>query len=191
MIRVDIANLRAHVPGVWKTLDAMVLSTIRNLFSEWTLSGWNLFTVHSFFSSSSSSFSSRFRPSFHPLLQTRLDEDRLAFINHPLKRNPWRSIINDLATNFEEVPRPNENWPAECILHSEIRVRLTRNRRPDSLTLIFFTCYEHFVVVHLRMRFDFSSFGSNKIGSKKIVDDTFIAAKEWYGILTTDAIYKR
>jgi len=28
------------------------------------------------------------------------------------------------------------------------------------------------------MRFDFSSFGSNKIGSKKIVDDTFIAAKE-------------
>ena len=108
----------SHVPGVWKTLDAMdVLSTIRNLFSEWTLSGWNLFTVHSFFSSSSSSFSSRFRPSFHPLLQTRLDEDRPAFINHPLKRNPWRSIINDLATNFEEVPRPNENWPAECILH--------------------------------------------------------------------------
>ena len=86
----------------------------------------------------------------HPLLQTRLDEDRLAFINHPLKRNPWRSIINDLATNFEEVPRPNENWPAECILHFEIRVRLTRNRRPDSLTLIFFICYEHFVMVHLR-----------------------------------------
>jgi len=107
MIRVDIPDLQAHVPGVWKTLDAMVLSTIRNLFPEWNLSGWNLFTVHSFFSSSSSSFSSRFRPSSHPLLQTRLDEDRPAFINHPLKRNPWRSIINDLATNFEEVPRPN------------------------------------------------------------------------------------
>lgn len=98
MMRVDIPDLRAHVPGVWKTLDATVLSTIRNLFPEWNLSGWNLFTVRSFFSSSSSSFSSRFRPSSHPLLQTRLDEDRPAFINHPLKRNPWRSIINDLAT---------------------------------------------------------------------------------------------
>lgn len=105
------------------------------------LRSWNLFTVRSFFSSSSSSFSSRFRPSSHPLLQTRLDEDRPVFINHPLKRNPWRSIINDLATNFEEVPRPNETWPAECILHFEIRARLTRNRRPDSLTPIFFICF--------------------------------------------------
>lgn len=138
MIRVDIPDLQARVPGVWKTLDAMVLSTIRNLFPEWNLSGWNLFTVRSFFSSSSSSFSSRFRPSSHPLLQTRLDEDRPAFINHPLKRNPWRSIINDLATNLEEVPRPNKTWPAECILHFEIRARLTRNRRPDSLTAIFY-----------------------------------------------------
>lgn len=97
---------------------------------------WNLFTVHSFFSpSSSSSFSSRSLPSSHPFLQMRLDEDRPAFINHPLKRNPWRSIINDLATNFEEVPRPNVTRSVECILRFEIRARLTRNRRPDSLTI--------------------------------------------------------
>lgn len=186
MIRVDIPDLQAHVPGVWKTLDAMILSTIRNLFPEWNLSGWNLFTVRSFFSSSSSSFSSRFRPSSHPLLQRRLDEDRPAFINHPLKRNPWRSIINDLATNFEEVPRPNETWPAECILHFEIRARLTRNRRPDSLTPIFFICCKRFVVVHLRMHFDFSRFDANIKGSSTIR----LLLKEWCGILTIKAIYK-
>lgn len=74
-------------------------------------------------------------PFVHPFLQMRLDEDRPAFINHPLKRNPWRSIINDLATNFEEVPRPNVTRSVEHILRFEIRARLTRNRRPDSLTI--------------------------------------------------------
>lgn len=190
MIRVDIPDLRAHVPGVWKTLGATVLSTIRNLFPEWNLSGWNLFTVRSFFSSSSSSFSSRFRPSSHPLLQTRLDEDRPAFINHPLKRNPWRSIINDLATNFQEVPRPNETWPAECILHFEIRARLTRNWRPDSLTPIFFICYERFVVVHGTftralwfLKFSFKH--------QRSVDDTVYCSKNERGTLNVNAICKR
>lgn len=111
--------------------------------SETSPAGTSLL-FRSFFSPPSSSFSSRFRPPSHPLRQTRLDEDRPAFINHPLKRNPWRSIINDLATNFEEVPRPNETQPAECILHFEIRARLTRNRGPDSLTPIFFICYGRF-----------------------------------------------
>lgn len=173
MIRVDIPDLQARVPGVWKTLDAMVLSTIRNLFPEWNLSGWNLFTVRSFFSSSSSSFSSRFRPSSHPLLQTRLDEDRPAFINHPLKRNPWRSIINDLATNLEEVPRPNETWPAECILHFEIRARLTRNRRPDSLTPIFY------LLQTLRRDTFMHALWFLKFWYKyqRIVDDIFIARR--------------
>lgn len=115
-----------------------VLSTITNLFPEWNLFGWNLFTVGSFFSSSSSSLSSRSPSAPRSLLRMRLDEDRPVFINHPLKRNPWRFIINDLATNFEEVPRPNETWPVKCILHFEVRGRLTRNRRLDSLTPIFF-----------------------------------------------------
>lgn len=187
MIRVDIPDLQAHVPGVWKTLNAMLLSTIRNLFPEWNLSGWNLFTVRSFFSSSSSSFSSRsfaLRPSPSP---ERLDEDRSAFINHPLKRNPWRSIINDLATNFEEVPRPNKTWPAECILHFEIRTRLTRNRRPDSLTPIFFICYERFVVVHLRVYFDFSRF---EMQISKDRRRYLLLLKERCTTLKIDAIYK-
>lgn len=135
MIRVDIQILKLMFREYGRRCGCHVsLNNQKPVSRVKPLRLWNLFTVHSFFSSSSSSsFSSRSRPSSHPFLQMRLDEDRPAFINHPLKRNPWRSIINDLATNFEEVPRPNVIQSVECILRFEIRARLTRNRRPDSL----------------------------------------------------------
>jgi len=68
-------------------------------------------------------------PASRPTLlrQIRLDEDRPAFINHPLKRNPWRSIINDLARNLDEVPRPNETQPRSARI--EIRAGSTRKTR--------------------------------------------------------------
>lgn len=138
MIRVDILKLMFREYG--RRCGCHVsLNNQKPVSRVKPLRLWNLFTVHSFFSSPSSSFFSfRSRPSPHPFLQMRLDEDRPVFINHPLKRNPWRSIINDFATNFEEVPRPNVIRSVECILHFEIRARLTRNRRPDSLTSGFF-----------------------------------------------------
>lgn len=78
-------------------------------------SGWILFlSLHPFPFRSSVFFSNPPSPSLffflscYLLLGRRLDEDRRAFINHPLKRNPWRSIINDLVTNHEMVPRPYE-----------------------------------------------------------------------------------
>lgn len=110
------------------------LSTIRNLFPEWSLSrsadrleplycSFLLFFLLVFlFLSLARSLA---RPPLPPRsLRTRLDEDRPAFINHPLKRNPWRSIINDLATNSEEVPRPNETWPVQRSLHLETARRI-------------------------------------------------------------------
>lgn len=147
---------QAHVPGVWKTVRMPCFSqqsetcfqsetspALKPLYCSFLL----FFPVVVFLFLSLSP---------HPFLQMRLDEDRPVFINHPLKRNPWRSIINDFATNFEEVPRPNVIRSVECILRFEIRARLTRNRRPDSLTPgSFFICRERFAVrVRLHMHFD-------------------------------------
>lgn len=99
-----------------------LLWTIRNLFPEWYLRldplsllyTLSFRYVRSFFSTISLPLSSSVT-----LLGRRLDEDRRAFINHPLKRNPWRSIINDPATNHEEVPRPYEtHYVLSARLHS-------------------------------------------------------------------------
>lgn len=100
MIRVDIQSFKLVFRECGRRGDAVALSQqSETCFQSETFPDRNLFTVRSFFSFSSSFFSSRSRPTSHPVLQMRLDEDRPAFINHPLKRNPWRSIINDLATN--------------------------------------------------------------------------------------------